>query len=254
MAAVQEASDMVPTRRHQPWVRLTHWLIALAVLVLIYSGIAILMVHPRFYWGTVGNDLMKPIFEVPVGPNFHAMQWSPTTAFFGNPDGPVTADRLAEPWNGNGWARSMHFLAAWAFLLGLAVYLGLGALTGHARRALLPGADELTAGNIGQDIKAHLRLPMPTVRPGPPYGVLQKLTYAMVAFVALPLMFLTGITMSPAITASYPVLLDVFGGGQSARTIHFFTFSFLALFLLVHLVMIVLTGPLRQLRAMTLGK
>lgn len=75
----------------------------------------------------------------------------------------------------------------------------------------------------------------------------------MVAFVALPLMFLTGITMSPAITASYPILLDMFGGAQSARTIHFFTFSFLALFLLVHLVMIVLTGPLRQLRAMTLG-
>jgi thiosulfate reductase cytochrome b subunit len=248
MAAVLGSSGAQPGR-HRPWVRLTHWLIALAVLVLIYSGIAILMVHPRFYWGTVGNDLMKPIFEVPLGPNYHAMRWSPATPFFGNLAGPATA----EPWNGNGWARSLHFLAAWAFLLGLAVYLGLGALTGHARRALLPRADELTAGTIGEDIKAHLRLPMPAPAPGASYGVLQKLAYALVAFVALPLMFLTGITMSPAITASYPILLDLFGGGQSARTIHFFTFSFLALFLLVHLVMIVLTGPLRHLRAMTLG-
>lgn len=253
MAATLDASDALPAGRHSPWVRLTHWLIALAVLTLIYSGVAILMVHPRFYWGTVGNDLMKPIFEVPLGPNYHAMQWSETTAFFGKPGGPVTADRLAEPWNGNGWARSLHFLAAWAFLLGLAVYLGLGALTGHARRALLPRAAELSGANLGQDIKAHLRLPMPAAPPGPPYAILQKLAYATVVFVALPLMFLTGITMSPAITANYPILLDVFGGGQSARTIHFFTFSFLALFLLVHLVMIVLTGPLRQLRAMTLG-
>ena len=253
MAAADQASTQTATLRHSRWVRLTHWLIALAIFVLIYSGVAILMVHPRFYWGTVGNDLMKPIFEVPVGPNYHAMRWSPTTAFFGSPDGPMTADRLAEPWNGNGWARSLHFLAAWAFLLGLAVYLGLGAMTGHARRALLPRADELTASNLRQDIKAHLRLPMPAALPGPPYAILQKLAYALVAFVALPLMFLTGITMSPAITASYPILLDVFGGAQSARTIHFFAFSFLALFLLVHLVMIVLTGPLRQLRAMTLG-
>ncbi|MEI6643604.1 MAG: cytochrome b/b6 domain-containing protein [Novosphingobium sp.] len=253
MGQAQEAAGEMLARRHRPWVRLTHWLIALAVLVLIYSGVAILMVHPRLYWGAVGNDLMKPIFEVPVGPNYHAMRWSPATPFFGPADGPATADRLAEPWNGNGWARSMHFLAAWAFLLGLAVYLALGMLTGHARRALLPRREELTASNLGQDIKAHLRLPMPAALPGPPYAILQKLAYAMVAFVALPLMFLTGITMSPAITAGYPVLLDVFGGAQSARTIHFFTFSFLALFLLVHLVMIVLTGPLRQLRAMTLG-
>jgi thiosulfate reductase cytochrome b subunit len=253
MGQAQEAAGEMPVRRHRPWVRLTHWLIALAVLTLIYSGVAILMVHPRFYWGNVGNDLMKPIFEVPVGPNYHAMRWSPSAPFFGTPGGPATADRLAEPWNGNGWARSMHFLAAWAFLLGLAAYLGLGMVTGHARRTLLPRRGELTARNLGQDIRAHLRLPMPAALPGPPYAILQKLAYAMVAFVALPLMFLTGITMSPAITASYPVLLDVFGGAQSARTIHFFTFSFLALFLLVHLVMIVLTGPLRQLRAMTLG-
>ena len=253
MGQTHEAATKMPDTRHRPWVRLTHWLIALAVLVLIYSGIAILMVHPRLYWGTVGNDLMKPIFEVPVGPNYHAMRWSPATPFFGSPSGPATADRLAEPWNGNGWARSLHFLAAWAFLLGLAGYLAMGLVTGHARRALLPRPAELTGANLWLDIRAHMRLPMPVARPGPPYAILQKLAYAMVAFVALPLMFLTGITMSPAITASYPVLLDMFGGAQSARTIHFFTFAFLALFLLVHLVMILLTGPLRQVRAMTLG-
>ena len=104
-----------------------------------------------------------------------------------------------------------------------------------------------------KDVQAHLRLPMPAVKPGPPYAILQKLAYTLVVFVALPLMFLTGITMSPGITANYPILLVIFGGAQSARTIHFFTFAFLAIFLLIHLAMILLTGPLRQLRGMILG-
>lgn len=237
---------------HSGWVRLTHWMIALAVFVLLYSGVAILMVHPRFYWGQTGNDLMRPLFEVPLGPNYHAMRWSPHTAFFGA-DGPMTADRLAEPWNGNGWARSLHFLAAWVFLFGLGVYLMLGALTGHARRDLLPRRGELTGSALGEDIKAHLRLPMPSPPPGAPYGLLQKLAYALVAFIALPLMVLTGVTMSPAIAANWPFLLDLFGGTQSARTLHFFSFTVIAAFVLVHLAMIALTGPARHLRAIILG-
>ena len=158
-----------------------------------------------------------------------------------------------EPWNQNGWARSLHFLAAWFFLFGLLAYLLTGIATGHARRDLLPKLRELKARNLWLDARAHLHLPMPAAVPGPPYAILQKLAYALVVFVALPLMFLTGITMSPAIAADYPLLLDLFGGMQSARTVHFFTFAFLALFLLIHLVMILLTGPVRQLRGMILG-
>jgi thiosulfate reductase cytochrome b subunit len=93
----------------------------------------------------------------------------------------------------------------------------------------------------------------PISAPGPPYGILQKLTYTVVILVAVPLMVLTGLTMAPAVTAAYPGLLDVFGGSQSARTIHFFVFAALVLFLIVHLVMVVLTGFRRQMRAMTLG-
>lgn len=252
MGSAGELHKQPQARRHSGWVRLTHWTIALAVLVLIYSGIAILMVHPRFYWGQAGNDLMRPLFEVPLGPNYHAMRWGPDMAFFSS-GGPVTAVRLAEPWNGNGWARSLHFLAAWAFLFGLATYLALGALTGHARRDLLPRRGELTGTALAKDIKAHLTLPMPSPPAGAPYGLLQKLAYALVVFVALPLMVLTGVTMSPAIAANFPVLLDFFGGTQSARTLHFFSFTFIALFVLVHLAMIALTGPVRHMRAIILG-
>ncbi|WEK47940.1 MAG: cytochrome b/b6 domain-containing protein [Candidatus Andeanibacterium colombiense] len=251
-ASAGEALEPESGGRHRPWVRLTHWIIAFAVLALIYSGVAILMVHPKLYWGNGGNDLIPPLFEVPIGPNYHQGSWAPSVPFFASPGSPVTADRLVEPWNENGWARSMHFLAAWFFLIGMLAYWLLGLVTGHLRRNLLPRRAELGRHNIWADVKAHLRVPMPAAKVGPPYAILQKLAYALVVL-ALPLMFLTGITMSPAITADYPVLLDIFGGAQSARTIHFFTFAFLALFLLVHLAMILLTGPLRQLRAMTFG-
>jgi thiosulfate reductase cytochrome b subunit len=94
---------------------------------------------------------------------------------------------------------------------------------------------------------------MPRARGGPPYGPLQKLAYAGVILLALPLMVLTGLAMAPAVAAAYPLLLDLFGGSQSARTIHFFAFAALMLFLIVHLVMVALTGFGRQIRSMTIG-
>ena len=72
-------------------------------------------------------------------------------------------------------------------------------------------------------------------------------------FVAAPLMVLTGLAMSPAVTAAFPLLLRLFGGYQSARTIHFFAFVALLLFVFVHVVMVVMSGFRRQIRAMTVG-
>lgn len=254
MGNASEANVEARLSGHRLWVRITHWLIALAVLALIGSGVTILMAHPRLYWGMAGNDLIKPWFEVPLGPNYHHGSWAASTPFFDAPNGPVSADRLAEPWNQNGWARSLHFLAAWIFLGGLIAYHAYGLATGHARRDLVPRREELGRDNILEDVKAHLRLPMAPAKPGPPYAILQKLAYGLTVFVALPLMFLTGITMAPAISAEYPVLLDLFGGTQSARSIHFLAFSFVTLFLLAHLAMILLTGPARQLRGIILGE
>ena len=54
--------------------------------------------------------------------------------------------------------------------------------------------------------------------------MLQKIAYSFVIFVAAPLMVVTGLTMSPAVTATFAFLLRLFGGYQSARTIHFFVF------------------------------
>jgi len=125
-----------------------------------------------------------------------------------------------------------------------------GAEQGVAFGAIL---QELAPRFLFQDFLRHLRLPMPPALGGPPYALLQKLTYAVVVFVMLPLMVLTGLTMSPAVTAAFPFLLDLFGGSQSARTIHFFLFAGLVLFLVVHVVMVALTGFKRHMRAMTFG-
>jgi thiosulfate reductase cytochrome b subunit len=121
------------------------------------------------------------------------------------------------------------------------------------RHHLVPHLRELSPRLLWQDVVSHLRLPMPRASGGPPYGVLQKVTYICVVFLVLPLIVVTGLAMSPAVTASYPVLLDMFGGSQSARTIHFFAFAVLVLFLVVHISMVVLTGFKRQMRAMILG-
>ena len=244
----------LPARGHSLWVRLTHLLIAASVVVLIFSGFTIFKAHPRLYWGETGNDLTSALVELPIGPNYRHGGWLHVTPFFPGADSPVTADRSFEIYNQNGWARSLHFLVAWSFFLGLVTYLGLGLVSGHLRRDLLPDRAELQPRNLLADIRSHLSLQMPVSMPGPPYNILQKLAYALVVGVALPLMFLTGITMSPGIVATYPVLLDVFGGAQSARTLHFTAFALLALFLLVHLAMIMLTGPARQLRGMFWGK
>jgi thiosulfate reductase cytochrome b subunit len=134
-----------------------------------------------------------------------------------------------------------------------AFYTLAGLVTGHLRRDLLPGARELFSRALWDDVKSHLRFKVQAAGADGAYGLLQRCAYASVAFVVLPFMVLTGLTMSPAITAAYPMLLDVFGGHQSARTLHFFGFAALILFLLVHVAMVVLTGFRRQMRAMITG-
>jgi thiosulfate reductase cytochrome b subunit len=134
-----------------------------------------------------------------------------------------------------------------------AIYVAVGFASRHIPSTLLPRGRELAPRALLQDLQNHLRPVVGAIGVGPPYGLLQKLAYTSVMLVVLPLMVATGLTMSPAVTASYPFLLDVFGGYQTARTLHFFGFAALVLFLLIHVAMVIATGFGRQLRAMTLG-
>ena len=249
MAESPEPPPQTESAGHPRWVRVCHWIVALSFLVLTVSGCVILMCHPRLYWGEVGNDLTPAFLEIPIGPNQHN-EWVNNEPVAKDGAAPVSATRKNVIFNQNSWARSLHFLAAWFLVVPGVVYLLAGIFTGHFRRHLWPGG-ELTPHQLWRDLVDHLRL---RIKPAPGsarYGLIQKCTYCGIVFVALPLVVLTGLAMSPAITAGYPILGSMFGGFQSARTIHFFTTVVLVLFLVVHVAMVVQSGFLRQMRAMT---
>jgi thiosulfate reductase cytochrome b subunit len=255
-----EAIDAVPQTApaehagHRAWVRICHWTCALSFLVLAVTGIFILAVHPRLYWGEVGNDLTPALLEIPITANHRPDGWERTATFPVGDGNAFTASRTYPIFNQNGWARSAHFLAAWFLVTAGFVYLAAALFTGHARQNLSPPLKDIVDGKPLSDAKRYLGGRFESAGGGPPYGSLQRLSYSIVIFLLFPLMVLTGMTMSPAMTAAFPFLLDIFGGFQSARTIHFFTFAALALFFVAHFVMVMLTGARKQLRAMTLGR
>jgi thiosulfate reductase cytochrome b subunit len=254
-AALDGATPVSQALGHRGWVRICHWAIAFSFLTLAFTGIVILMAHPRLYWGEVGNDLMPALLEFPISNNHRPDDYGPATTFTEVPGAPISATRDYEDefFNQNSWGRSLHFLAAWILVTTGLGYAFTGLVTGHVWRNLLPRIGELVPRVLWRDFRNHLRPAIEPAGSGPPYGLLQKLTYSGVVFIALPLMLLTGLTMSPAVTAAWPFLLDLFGGYQSARTIHFFCFAALILFLLVHVAMVFATGFGRQLRAMVVG-
>jgi thiosulfate reductase cytochrome b subunit len=239
---------------HAPWVRISHSIVTVSVACLAFSGVEILMVHPRLYWGEVGNDLTPPLIELPISRNHAHGGWSSQTPFFAGDGSPISSRRTYAIFNQNGWGRSLHFLAAWVLVASGGLYLLIGALTGHFRRHLLPRPSYASPALAWRELMNHVRLRIPPATGGPDYGLLQRGAYAATVFIALPVTVLTGLTMSPAIAAAFPFLLTMFGGHQSARTIHFGAFVALMLFLVVHVVMVVRSGFRRQMRAMTIGR
>jgi thiosulfate reductase cytochrome b subunit len=242
-------------QHHARWVRISHGIATLSLLTLAFTGVVILMAHPRLYWGDAGNDLTPALVELPISRNYQHGGWDkPTSLLQDRVAGPISASRTYDIFNQNGWARSLHFLAAWWLVLPGAAYLLAGIFGGHFRSHVWPGARELTPHRVWRDLINHLQLRIPPASGGPHYGLLQKCAYSLVIFVAAPLMVVTGLTMSPALTAAFPFLLRLFGGYQSARTIHFFAFVTLLLFVVAHVMMVVKSGFRRQIRAMTVGE
>ena len=227
----------------------------LGVATLAFTGLVILMAHPRLYWGHVGNDMTSALIELPISKNYHHRGWETSRPFFDGVAGsPISGIRTLPIFNYNSWGRSLHFLMAWILVITGGVYVGAGIITGHLPRNLLPRAIKRAPRRLWQDLRDHFPVRTKPARGGPPYGPLQKLAYCVVILLALPLMVLTGLAMSPAITVAYPWVSDLFGGSQSARTIHFGLFVALGLFTFGHMLMVVLSGLKTQMRAMTVGE
>jgi thiosulfate reductase cytochrome b subunit len=224
--------------RHSSLVRLTHWLTTLSFLALLVTGTEILISHPRFYWGETGNIQTPALFTIPI----------PTSrATFPNGYGYMLPDQ-------NGWSRYLHFQAAWLAVLTGLLYLGFGLFQGHFRRNLLPASSDLTPKGLWNVIAGHLRFKRPGEDEADSYNVLQRVTYLLVIFVLFPLVIWTGLAMSPGFASAFPGAVTIFGGQQSARTLHFFVSVFLVVFLLVHILMVWLAGFRNRMRAMITGR
>lgn len=236
---------------HRRWVKASHWIMTLSFFALAFTGIEMIMVHPRFYWGEAGNDLTPALFELPISRNYKHGGYEGTTPFFETAGSPVSASRTYDIFNQNGWGRSLHFLSGWVLTITGIFYLVLGFFSGYFRKHLWP--QSWSMGSLRDDLRRHWQWQIPKATGGPDYGFIQRLSYLGVVFFLFPLLTLTGMTMSPAITAAHPWLLTIFLGAQSARTIHFFASVALELFLIVHIVMIVKTGFRKQLQGMTTG-
>jgi thiosulfate reductase cytochrome b subunit len=241
-AWVATSAAAVPARtvasRHSALVRVTHWITTICFLALLLTGIEILISHPRFYWGETGNIHTPTLFRIPIP----ASRSSVPTGY-----GYVLPDQ-------NGWSRYLHFQAAWIVVLTGLLYVISFLFTGHLRKDLLPGKGDLSWRAFSSAIAKHARFERPSAEEAWSYNVLQRLSYLFVIFVLFPLVIWTGLAMSPGFVSAFPATVTVFGGQQSARTIHFFVTLALVLFLLVHVVMICVAGFRSRMRAMITGR
>jgi thiosulfate reductase cytochrome b subunit len=264
-------SEPVPAKRvrfyrHAALVRAWHWINVLAIFFLLGSGLNIFNAHPRLYWGRYGDDA-DPAFlslnavDAPDGSTHGITQIGPwqfdTTGFLG-------WSKYEGQYYARGWpswvtipsfqdladARHWHFLFAWILAINLGVYLVWSLWRRHLQRDILPSRADLRA--IPKSIWDHVRLKHPTGDAAKRYNVLQRLAYLGVIGLIL-LMVVTGLTMSPAINAVAPWTLDLFGGRQSARSLHLISASLIVLFVLVHVTEVFLAGPVNEIRSMITG-
>jgi Ni/Fe-hydrogenase b-type cytochrome subunit len=253
-------------RRHRLSTRIWHWVNALTLLILLMSGLMIFNAHPRLYWGEYGANFDYAWLEI-------GQQARQGYLRIGSVQ--IGTDGLLGSWTDAdgrrhlrafpGWAtipssysladgRLWHLAFAWVLALGLLGYLVWSLVNGHLRRDIHISRREWRWSHIWHDVREHARLRFATGEDARRYGVLQKLAYALVLFVLLPLMIVTGLAMAPGSDAWAPWLTQVFGGRQSARSVHFLCTWALVGFTLVHVAMVLLSGPFNQMRGMITGR
>lgn len=253
--------------RHSAVVRLTHWVNVLCMTVLLLSGLQIFNAHPALYWGQIST------FEDPALA-MRAVRQSDgtargvtevfdtqfdTTGFLGLSGGPggdmvprgfptwLTLPSYQDLATGRRW----HFFFAWAFVINGLVYLIHTALTGHWRQ-LVPTGGQFRG--IGHAIGEHIFLRFPKGEEAKVYNVLQKIAYFLIIFVVVPVLVLAGLNMSPGMNAQFPWLLELFGGRQSSRTIHFIAALLILAFVVVHITLVLVSGVWNNMRSMVTGR
>lgn len=224
--------DRIQRGRHSVVTRVCHWINLLCIVVLIMSGLQIFNAYPSLHWGEFGATADPAWLRLDPFPGWATI---PT-------------------WRDLATGRQWHFFFGWVFVINGLVYLTAHTISGHMRRDIIPRAAELAPAHVWHDVKEHARLNFPKGEAARRYHVLQKLAYGGTLLVILPVLILSGLSMSPSINASWDFLPDLFGGRAGARSMHFIAMWLLIAFIVVHVAMVMLAGPLNQIRSMITGR
>lgn len=217
--------------RHKLATRIWHWTNVVAVMIMIGSGLMISNAHPHLYWGVYGANFDRPWFNPP-----HFPAW-------------ITIPTSYDLALGRRW----HLLFALVMAFNLLWFMVAGFVTRHFTRDLRVRAAELTPSHLAHDVGEHVAFRFHDAEHPERFNILQKLAYISALFVLLPAMIATGLALSPGWNAGAPWLLDLLGGRATARSIHFLTCWALIGFIVVHLVLVILAGPVAEVRSMITG-
>ena len=254
--------------RHRLPVRVMHWINVICLTILLGSGLQIFNAHPALYWGR-DSTFADPWVSIGALRTADGGVTGITTiaGHRFSTDGVLGAStsgadqtksvRAFPSWAtipGPQWlsmGRHWHFFFAWLFVVNGVAYVAYAIASGHLSRDLLPTREELR--RIGHSVKDHLLFRHETGEAAKRYNVLQNLAYLTVIFGLLPLVILAGLAMSPRIDAVFPGWVDLLGGRQSARTLHFLAAAGLLLFVLIHVFEVLINGAWNQIRSMVTG-
>jgi thiosulfate reductase cytochrome b subunit len=245
-----------------------HWVNVVCLFALLMSGLQIFNAHPALYWGHA-SDFSAPALSLTgrPGPDGELRGEAQigghrfdTTGVLG-----VSQNMYGDParrgfpmWSTIPGPRNLaegrrwHFFFGWLFVINGLAYLLWSWRAKHLSHDLTPTRGEWRG--IGKSLWDHMRFRHPTGIDAARYNVLQKLAYLLVIFVLASGIVLMGIAMSPHMNSVLGWMVDLVGGRQSARTLHFIiAFSFLA-FIAVHVFMVLVSGPVNQMRSMITGR
>ncbi len=216
--------------RHALATRIWHWVNAVVIFIMIMSGLGIFNAHPMLYWGQYGANLDTPWLKLDRFPGWMTLPGQYSLAL----------------------SRNWHLAFAWVLAISFLGYLIISLVNRHLQKDIALKRAEVAPAHLWEDIKKHARFDFSESEAR--YNPLQKITYSLILFVAFPVVILTGLCMSPGFGGVTPWLTDIFGGRASARSIHFIAMAFISGFIIVHLILVILAGPINEIRSMITGK
>jgi thiosulfate reductase cytochrome b subunit len=255
--------------RHKLPVRVMHWVNVVALTIMFMSGLQIFNAHAELNWGKSSYDGTPPVLTISSRQNAQGEITGYTRVFGHEFDttGVLGASQAANgrwvraafpSWitiPGMKWlsmARAWHFFFAWVFVVNGIAFVLYAIFSRHLARDLAPSGADLKG--LGASIRDHLRFRHPAGEEAKRYNALQKLAYLVVIFALLPLVILMGLAMSPWLNSLFTGWVDIFGGRQAARTIHFVVAWLLVAFVLIHVFEVIITGLWNNLRSMVTGR